>query len=106
MLLPISAAEMVAVAGTPLALIVTETGPEYPVRAVTLKVPEVAPPVTVVDAGADNFALLLKTARLSPPAGAGPASAKLHVLVWPAFKVAGTQLNDFGGTMPIVKLAD
>jgi hypothetical protein len=60
----------------------------------------------VVEAGTDNFGLLLAIVSFSPPAGAGPASVKEQVLLCPAVRAAGKHDIAFGGARPIVKLAN
>ncbi|MBV8843355.1 MAG: hypothetical protein JO307_11145 [Bryobacterales bacterium] len=102
-----TAEEMVADAGTPAALIVTTTGPTYPVKALTVKLPDVKPAASVrAAAGTDSKVLLLDTFNVSPPAGAGATRVKVQVLVCPAVNLAGVQVTDLGGTKPIVKLPD
>jgi len=68
---PVCTDEIVVLAEAPVTVKVTVAGPVYPARAVTGKLPAVAPAATLVVAGTDKSALLLVTFRVSPPVGAG-----------------------------------
>ena len=61
----------------------------------TEKVPEVAPPAIVIDAGTDAAALLLLfSATLRPPGGAGPVSTRVAEERAPPVSVPGLKVKE------------
>jgi len=59
-----------------------------------LKVAEVHPAVTVVDAGTVSAAAVLESVTLAPPTGAACVSVTMHVLAEPGPMVVGLQLSE------------
>ena len=65
---------------------------------VVVKLPVVAPAVTVMLAGTVALALLLDNATASPPLGAAPLSVTVHAEVPGAFTLVGLQVTPLGVT--------
>jgi hypothetical protein len=74
----------------------------YPVKALAVKVADIAPAGTVTEAGTERLAFALLTVTASPPAGDGPTKVTVQVADLPGVNVDGLQLTDSTGTGPTV----
>lgn len=92
---------MLALAPPLLAAIWTELA-GYPVKAVAVKLADIAPAGTVTEAGTERLAFPLLVVTVSPPAGDGPTKVTVQVADLPGVNCDALQLTDFTGTGPTV----
>jgi hypothetical protein len=95
------AAEEIVKLAVPAAMALTVTGPLKPARAVTVKLPLVAPAGTEMVLGTDkSVLLLLRSTTLVTPAGVGPFMVTVHTAVPSAARTEGAQATEEGGGQP------
>jgi hypothetical protein len=76
---------------------------------VALKLTDIAPATTVIDAGTVSVAFVFVKATVAPPAGAAFVSVTVHALEAFGPRLFGVQVSDdtsTGATSPIVWLAE